>query len=178
MAYKTPEYTLTAKGLHWLMAAIWVGSWCIGMTAVHFREELNPGHGLTIFHKAIASTVLFLVVLRILWRLTHPAPELPRSMSSAMRKAAHLGHVILYVVALALLPLSGWFWSSVADKPIMVLYLFELPPLVSPDPSLYEFAGWTHAIIGWFCGVLIAGHILVALKHRFIDKDGVFERMT
>lgn len=178
MSARQNEYTTTAKYLHWGMAAIWIVSWCIGMTAVYLREELNPEHGLTILHKAIASTILFLVVLRVLWRLTHPAPHLPSSMSPAMRKAAHYGHIALYVVALVLLPLSGWFWSSVADKPIMVLYLFELPPLTAPDPSLYDLAGWMHAITGWFCGALVAGHILVAIKHRFVDRDGILERMT
>lgn len=108
------------------MAFLWIGAWFIGITAVHWRDELNPHHELTFLHKAIASTLLFLVVARIGWRLSHPAPALPDTMSPLMKKGALIGHVLLYVVALLALPLSGWYWSSVADKPIMVAGLFVL----------------------------------------------------
>lgn len=71
------NYTATAKWLHWGMALIWIAAWFIGILATRWRDELNPGHGLTILHKAIASTLLFLIVIRVAWRLTHPTPRCP-----------------------------------------------------------------------------------------------------
>lgn len=171
------SYTGTAKWLHWGMAAIWIVSWGIGIAATHWRDELNPDHGLTILHKALASTLLFLVVVRVAWRLTHPAPALPASMSPLMQRGAIIGHVLLYVIALVALPFSGWYWSSVADKPILLLGLFQLPPLVAPAPELYDFAKMIHTWMGWFCGALVGGHLLIALKHHFIDRDGVLKGM-
>lgn len=173
MDTSSARYTRTAQWLHWSMAAIWILSWVVGILATHWREALNPTHGLTIVHKALASTLLILIVVRVFWRLTHPAPALPSHMSSMMQRAAHVGHLLLYVVALIALPLSGWYWSSVADKPIMLLGLVQLPPLVAPDPTLYGLAKTLHQWLAWSCGALIGGHVLVALKHHWIDKDTV-----
>jgi cytochrome b561 len=35
-----------------------------------------------------------------------------------------------------MLPISGWYWSTVADKPILVAGIFMLAPLVDPNPEL------------------------------------------
>lgn len=166
-------YTKTAMALHWGSAAIWLLAWGIGFVAVHWRDELNAGHGLTFLHKALASSLIFLVVVGVLWRLTHPAPAMPDSMSVRMKQGAVIGHVLLYVLALALLPLSGWYWSSVADKPIMLLGLVQLPPLVEADQDQYALAKLVHTWTAWFCGTLIVGHVGMALKHHFVDRDEV-----
>jgi FMN-dependent NADH-azoreductase len=141
------------------------------------RDELNAHHQLTFLHKAIASTVLFLTALRIVWRITHPTPPLPATMSPAMQKAAHLGHYALYAIALIALPLSGWMWSSVADKPVMMLGFIHLPMLVAPAPEYYDTAKLIHRSIAWSFGLVVLGHIAAALKHHFVDKDDVLQSM-
>lgn len=171
------SYTATAKWLHWGMALIWITAWVIGIVAVHWRDEFNPQHQLTFLHKAMASTLLFLVVLRIAWRLTHAAPALPDTMTPLVKRAAFIGHLLLYIVALVGLPLSGWYWSSVADKPILVAGIFLLPPLVEADKSLYDLAKAIHTYCAWLCGILVGGHMIVALKHHFMDKDKVLAGM-
>lgn len=172
------NYTPVAKGFHWLMALIWIAAWLIGFAAVHGGEALNPDHKLTFLHKAIASTVIFLTALRVVWRLTHRPPALPETMTPAMQFAAHAGHVLLYAVALIALPMSGWFWSSIVDKPIMMAGFIHLPPLTAPDPSLKIFAKTLHTYVAWFCGLLVAGHVAVALKHHFLDRDDILTRMS
>lgn len=173
----TKGYTATAMTLHWGSAAIWLVAWCIGFIATHWRDEFNPTHSLTFLHKALASTLIFLVVVRLLWRATHPAPALPDSMSVRMKLGAVVGHVLLYALALVFLPLSGWYWSSVADKPIMVLGLLQLPPLVAPDQDQYTLAKFVHTYTSWFCAALVAGHVGMALKHHFVDRDEVLSGM-
>lgn len=174
---KVQHFTPMAKFLHWLMAFIWIGAWFVGYVAVTWRDELNGDHSLTIAHKALASTLLLLVVIRITWRLTHPAPPLPDSMSVVMRRAAHAGHFVIYAAGLIALPVSGWLWSSVADKPIMVLWSFRLPPLTAPHPEYYELMKDIHVTLAFTMGALIAGHILIALKHAIIARDGVMSGM-
>ena len=34
-----------------------------------------------------------------------------------------------------------------------------------------------HVYLSWFAGLMVAGHILAALKHHFIDKDNVLKSM-
>ncbi len=159
------------------MAVVWLSAWVIGYFAVSWRKEFNQDFSLTTDHKAVASTIIFLTVIRILWRLTHPTPPLPDSMTSVMKRMAQGAHFILYAIALVLLPLTGWMWSSVADKPIMLLWIFHLPPLVSPHPEYYNLAKYVHLTLAWSMGALVVGHILLALKHALIDKDGVMQSM-
>jgi Cytochrome B561 len=98
-------------------------------------------------------------------------------MSPLMKRGAFAGHLLLYCIALVGLPMSGWYWSSVADKPIMVAGLFLLPTLVEPDQSLYDLAKSIHTYTAWLCGALVGGHVVFALKHHFIDKDRVLAGM-
>ncbi|WP_248746039.1 cytochrome b [Pseudomonas sp. MWU12-2037] len=170
-------YTGTAKILHWFMAALWIAIWVIGFTAVHWRDVYNHHFQLTFLHKALASTILLLTVLRIFWRLKHPPPAMPETLSALMQRLAHLGHLGIYALALIVLPISGWYWSSVADKPILMLGLIHIPPLVAADQSLYATAKWIHTLIAWSCGLIILGHILAALKHHFVDRDAVLRQM-
>lgn len=171
------DYDPIAKTLHWGMAAIWITVWCLGILAVYWRDTLNPDHGLTIAHKALAISLVGLIVVRIGWRLTHKPPPLAANMSPLMQRAAHAGHIALYAVALLALPLSGWVWSSVADKPIMLLWLVDVPPLLDPAPAYYDLAKWVHVTIAWAAGLLVAGHALIALKHHFIDRDHTLRSM-
>lgn len=169
------NYTVTAKWLHWLVAGVWLSAWVLGVLAVYAHDWVNPNHGLTIWHKSLAITLVVLVPLRILWRLTHPAPALPQTISPFMQRAAKLGHLAIYLFALVLFPLSGWFWSSVADKPIFFLGLWQMPMLIAPNAELYMVGKWLHVGLAWLCGAMIVGHILMALKHKFLDNDGILE---
>lgn len=127
-------------------------------------------------HKNIATTIIFLVVIRIFWRYTHPAPQLPNTMSPMMKTFAHIGHFLLYLMLLAL-PITGCLFSWSAGHPAPVLYLFEIPRLVQDNPDLLAIVKPLHIYISWFAGLLIAGHILAAIKHHLIDKDNVLLSM-
>ncbi len=98
-------------------------------------------------------------------------------MSAMMQRAAHFGHLLLYALALTALPISGWVWSSIADKPIMVLGLIQLPPVTTPDPDAYDTAKWVHVTFAWSSVALVLGHIAMALKHHWFDKDHVLTSM-
>lgn len=175
---KTLSYTSTAKLLHWLMALIWIAVWIMGMLAVYGRQTFNPQYGLTAWHKAIASTLLLLIVIRIIWRLTHTPPALPATMGKHAKQMAKLGHLALYIFALLAMPLSGWLLSSFAGKPVLVAGILPLPALSGPCPEYVGLIREIHTYLAWFCAILIIGHILLALKHHFIDKDNVLISMA
>lgn len=171
------SYTKTAKFLHWLMALIWITVWIMGMLAVYGRQTFNPEHKLTSLHKAIAITILFLVIIRIIWRLTHTPPSLPATMGKHAQQITKLGHMAIYFFALIVMPMSGWLLCSFAEKPINVAWLFNLPPLTSPHPEYISIIWQVHCYLAWFCGLLILGHVLLAFKHHFINKDTVLISM-
>lgn len=173
-------YTRTAQILHWLMAIIFILAWIIGFYSGNFLSYDSDGSfkGQVItLHKNIATTIIFLVVVRLFWRYTHPAPQLPDSMSPVMQKAAHWGHFALYLMLVAM-PITGCLYSWSAGHPAPVLYLFEIPRLVQDNPELLAIVKPLHVYLSWTVGLLMIGHIAAALKHHFIDKDHVLDSMT
>lgn len=113
MQQKSQYYTRTAQWLHWIMAIIFITAWVIGFYSGNFLsyDVDGPFKGDVItLHKNIASVIIFLVIIRIFWRYTHPAPELPETMSPLMKTLAHLGHLGLYFMLLAL-PITGCLFS-------------------------------------------------------------------
>ncbi len=180
MKNSSQYYTRTAQMLHWLMAIIFIAAWIIGFYSGNFLSYDVDGSfkGTVItLHKNIATVIIFLVVVRIFWRYTHPTPELPNTMSPTMKRLAHFGHLALYFILLAL-PITGCLFSWSAGHPAPVLYLFNLPTLISENPEITAIVKPLHIYISWAAGILLAGHILAALKHHFIDKDTVLVSMT
>jgi cytochrome b561 len=171
------QYNSGVKFFHWLMGLLWLSVWVLGFLAVRFRENVNPHHELTFVHKSIASFLLVLLVLRILWRLRSGRPAMDTTISPAMQKLAHYGHIILYAVTFVGLLLSGWMWSSVAGKEILILGLIPLFPLTQPYPEYYDLAKLAHMIFAYLSIVIVIGHILMAFKHHFFDKDNTLLSM-
>jgi cytochrome b561 len=48
---------------------------------------------------------------------------------------------------------------------------------VAPNPELAELLKPAHALAAWSLIGLVGLHVAAALKHQFIDKDGLLERM-
>lgn len=171
------HYHPFSKLLHWSMGLLWIAAWIAGFLAVHLREQVNAHHGLTIWHKGVAISLVFLVVVRVAWRLVTPAPTLPDTMTPAMKKAALAGHLSLYALALIALPMSGWALSSVAAKPVVMFGLVTVPPFLEPNKEAVETVRAIHTYLAWLCGAMVAGHVLVALKHHFVDRDAILAGM-
>lgn len=174
------DYTAPAKWLHWLMAILIVTAAVIGIYASTLDYGVDAAHdaykgAVITLHKSIASVTIFLIVLRIFWRLTHRPPDL-RGMSAVMARAAHLGHLGLYFLMIAV-PVSGWAYSSVAGYPVPVGGLFVLPPLLEKSKDLIPVASEAHELFAYALVVLAAGHVAAALKHQFFDHDGVLRSM-
>ena len=171
----TSQYTWTAKAIHWLTALAVLSLFGLGwyMTSL----ELSPLMlKLYSWHKWIGLCVLVLTVVRLVWRLTHPAPPLPDSMSPAMKMGAHLGHFGIYAL-LIVLPLLGWLHSSAAGFPVVWFGILPLPNLVGADKATSDLFSLLHWIGGWTLVVLLIGHIGAALWHHIVKKDDVLERM-
>lgn len=180
MSNSTQYYTRTAQILHWLMAIIFIVAWMIGFYSGNFLSYENDGSfkaDVIHAHKNIATTIIFLLFIRIFWRYTHPTPQLPDSMSPSMKKMAHVGHLALYFMLVAL-PITGCLYSWSLGYTAPVLYLFELPNLIDVNPAVTAIVKPLHIWISWASGLLLLGHIAAAMKHHFIDKDNVLKSMT
>lgn len=169
------RYTSTAIFLHWLVALGLIATFALGF----YMEglPLSPAKlKYYSWHKWAGITLLALIVVRLAWRLSHPAPALPQSMGSLARKAAHGGHVLLYVLMLVI-PLSGWLMSSAKGFQTVWFGVLPLPDLVGKDAALGERLAQLHVTLNYLMLVLVVGHVGAALQHHFIKKDTVLVRM-
>jgi cytochrome b561 len=173
------RYTGTAIALHWLLAVAILGSMAVGFYMSDL--QLSPQKlKLYNWHKWAGVAILLLSVLRLVWRLTHRPPALPRRIESAMPswqlRAYHASHHLMYALFI-IVPLMGWAYSSMAGFPIVWFGVLPLPDFVAVDK---EFARVIKPLHGWLAYTLLAlviVHVAAALKHHFIDRDGLLARM-
>ncbi len=170
----TSRYSGVAITLHWLLALLIASTFCVGL----YMHELpfSPTRlKLYNWHKWAGATILALSALRLLWRLTHRPPVDP-PMSAWQRLAAHAAHWALYALFFAV-PLAGWAYSSAAGFPVVVFGVLPLPDFVAPDRALADVLKQRHATLAFALAAVVALHLAAALKHHFIDRDGLLDRM-
>ncbi|NML30684.1 cytochrome b [Paraburkholderia antibiotica] len=170
------SYTRTAIAFHWLIALLIVCGFALGWVMTDIPGFTPTKLRYFSWHKWIGVTVFALAILRILWRATHAAPPMPRRMPTWQRGAAHLVHLLLYVLMIAI-PVSGYLYSSAANVPVVYLGLIPLPRLIAPDPQLKEVLKNLHIALNYTLLVLVALHVVAALKHQLVDRDGLLSRM-
>jgi cytochrome b561 len=131
------------------------------------------------WHKTAGVAILLLSLARLAWRLTHKPPALPAGTPGWQRVAARATHVGFYAVMIGV-PLGGYVVASsyAPQLPILLFNEIQLPALPVPKtPEFQEFSGSAHGAGGWVILVLLAIHAGAALKHHFLDRDGVLARM-
>lgn len=171
----TPEkWGWLSKTFHWLMAALIFIQIPLGLYAKYL--QLSPLKlNVFLWHKSLGILILFLVVVRLLWRLKNITPS-ALGNSKLQNRLAAITHNLLYAL-MFLLPLSGWVISSAANIPIKVFWLVQLPALVSPDAQLKSLATQVH----YYCVVILIItlliHIGAALMHHFWLRDNILKRM-
>jgi cytochrome b561 len=176
---KTERYTSTAMLLHWVLAIALVGIFSLGlyMTSLPFSPQRLKLYN---WHKWAGVVILGLSVLRLVWRISHRPPALPRAMERTMpawqKVAHHATHHLLYVLFFAV-PLIGWAYSSAAGFPIVFLGLWQLPDFVPVSKELAEAIKPWHELSAYAMAGLVALHVAAALKHQLIDRDGLLQRM-
>lgn len=169
------RYTATAITLHWGMAVLLIALFAVGLYMHDL--PLSPWK-LQIYswHKWAGVTVFILVLVRLVWRITHRPPELPWSMSRMMQLGAHVGHATLYLLMIAI-PLSGWLMSSAKGFQTVYFGVLPIPDLLHKNKELGEALRIVHESLNYLLAAMVVGHAAVAIKHHLIDKDDVLARM-
>lgn len=174
------RYNRVSIILHWVLAIALVAIFCFGIYMADL--PFSPSR-LKLFnwHKWAGISILALSALRLLWRLSHPAPDLPVRVVQAMPdwqlKAHHATHVALYALFF-IVPLIGWAYTSAAGFPVVLFGQFPLPDFIGPDKALAALIKPWHKFSAFALAALALLHIAAALKHQWIDRDGLLQRMS
>jgi cytochrome b561 len=169
--------------LHWVIAAFiltnLVLGWRLGSLKGMAQFEMFQ------LHKSIGITVLILSVARLLWRFVNPPPPLPATMKTWERLAAQGTHWFFYLMMIGM-PLTGWAIVSVSPYNIPTLLWSHIPwphigvlhDLPTDQKAVVEKLGGTaHWALAFGGAALIVLHVAAALKHQFVERDGVLGRM-
>lgn len=172
------RWGLVARFLHWTVAAFVLGQFVTGWLA-ETTADRDAGFGLIRIHFQTGMTLLGLVALRVLWRLsTQPPAPAPAPAPEATSMAAAAVHSMLYALLLVL-PISGYLIWAHMDAEMDVLGLVEIPRLLRPDPEderLRAAAWYVHYAAGWALSGLTLLHIAAGAWHG-IRRDGIVSRM-
>jgi cytochrome b561 len=169
------RYGVVAQTFHWVIAALIVTQFVLA----NLEDDLPIGaHKLALLarHKSFGMTVLMLAILRLLWRLKNPPPELPPGMTPLERRLARATHALFYVLLFAM-PITGWMMSSAKNYSVSWFGWFTWPNLIGKNETAFNVLHSTHEILSDVLFVVAILHILAALKHHFWNKDNVLLRM-
>ena len=165
--------------LHWILALALLAIFAVGvyMADLPFSPQRLKLYN---WHKWAGVTFLLLSALRLLWRVVTPPPDLPQTIAMAMpgwqMLAYRATHGLMYALFFAV-PLIGWAYSSAAGFPIVLFGVLPLPDFVQASKPLAEAIKPWHAASAFALMALVLLHVAAALKHHWIDRDGLLERM-
>ncbi len=171
MASKLSKQTVL---LHWIIAIAIIAMLGFGM----YIEDMPMGQekfGLLATHKSVGAIVLIVALVRIVWRLmegpVNPVSQLSRAQEITAKATQHT-----LMLGTVLMPISGLSMSIGGGRAVDVFGL----ELLSSGEKIEWLSSAGHIVHGVFAKIMIALillHLLGALKHQLIDKDGTISRM-
>lgn len=175
LANDDERYGLIHKIFHWVIAVLILGLIPVGLGMAQM-ENSPLKFEIYAMHKSFGLLVLFLGVLRLLWRFFSPAPEHLETHKPWEVPLAAAAHFWLYICIIGM-PLTGWLMSSAAEFPVP-FFGAQLPHIIGKDENLAGLFGQAHEVLAYTLLFVLALHMAGALKHHVIDKDETLQRMS
>ncbi|MBN3786865.1 cytochrome b [Burkholderia sp. Ac-20353] len=158
------------------MAILILVNLSIGIYMDRFPHNSPSFNGILFYHASIGSLIFMLTVPRLVWRATHTPAALPDSVPKWQAQIAGALHGVLYLL-LFLVPLTGYVHRLAGAHPVSFFGLTELPVFIGRDEPLRLLTDTLHRALVLTLGLLLVGHVVAALRHKFVNRDGVAERM-
>ncbi len=183
------RWTRIARVFHWTTLVLIIIQIPLGLLMVEVYEVYTETYAddtwvmrTSLVHHTLGFMILGITLSRFGWRMSHTAPALPASLVSYQRWLARLTHICLYLL-LVIYPLSGWASLSAYEGEFPIFFFgFDDVPGIVPQATEdaffnYEFFAEIHRYC-WRVGAGILGlHVVGALWHHFVAKDGILRRM-
>lgn len=167
------KYSSLQIGIHWLVFLLVIVAYCAMEFRGFFPRSDRPL--INMIHVSSGIAILVLMVARLLIRLKYPAPPIVPKPKPMMTGLAHLGHLVIYLLFIAL-PLIGIVMMYNRGNPWMAFGLV-MPHASEGNFYLVDTLKSLHitlANLGYF---VIALHAAAALMHHYFWKDNTLLRM-
>ena len=166
------EYGLISKLLHWISAILLFIQIPLGFYLVDL--DFGPERlSIEDIHVTVGLSIFYLVILRLLYKIFNPTPELEPSVFKGQKFLAKLNHIMLYVTILSI-TISGIFKKlfngetlTIVNQKIKIQDNFELGEL------FYDI----HIISNYILIVLITIHILAVIVHKLFFNDNLLKKI-
>lgn len=169
------RYPHSIVAVHWALAVLVIALFVMGWYMVEIPKKTPPVAFWYNLHKSLGLVAVAPLVWLLWWRSNHVAPPLPRTLPDWQVKATHLSHWLFYVCLIVMI-VSGFFESNFTKWGIK-FFGIQLPIAGWEDKGISSTFKAVHLYASYLFAALIAIHVLAAVKHGLLDKDGVFERM-
>jgi len=172
----TTAWGSLAKALHWIIAIgifalIYLGLEQAGLERGDEKSKLR------FIHASIATVLLGLMTIRIIWRFMNDTPAHPDGMAPIQRLAATLVHAGLYITVFGQL-LAGAMMSATGGRGLPLFGIISIPLPIAKSEEGHEFWEEVHEFAWKPLAAIVVIHILGALYNHFVLKNDVMRRMT
>jgi len=159
--------------LHWLTAFLVLTMWTLGTMSQTDVEDAAAWYAH--LHMSIGVSAYLLLWGRILWRCAvgHPAPHPGQNaVLFPVAKAFHYLFLIAIGVMLVSGPLMVWSGGDAIE-----VFEFAIPSPFAPSSNLHDLLRHVHGVTASIIILGVLLHILAALKHIVINRDGTFDKI-
>jgi cytochrome b561 len=175
MAGTPNAYNDVAKGLHWLIVVLLVVQFAVAWTMPDVGKDTKPVD-LIAWHMSIGAFILLLMIVRLVWRAISAVPPPPVDLPASLRLLSRATHFLLYGI-LIVLPLLGWINANSRGWTVKLFGVIPLPGLVPSGSNWGHEMGDVHMTMAIVLLALAGLHVVGALYHQVILKDGLMMRM-
>ena len=166
--------------LHWVTALLVIGMLASGLIMVQMDDADPMKYGIFyVWHQSIGIFTLASVNIRLVVRLRAKLLPTPETIAPILRMLANTTYVVLYLLMVTV-PVAGLVMTAAyPDGQGIPLFGLALPSFMPPSKPIYDLAHTVHWMLAYGFGVLIAMHLIAALRHRFFDRpeNDVLKRM-
>jgi cytochrome b561 len=173
-------YSGTARAFHWItvIGLLWLfvsGFW------IQALDTADPLKGtLRGLHRSTGLTLAVLTVFRVLYRIRNQPPPLPASTPHWQAEIARTIQWVFYAM-LIFMPAIGWGYANTLGQTVHVWWLISLPAIAdtaTTDRNTLLLLDWAHEYGAYLFMGLAGPHVLGALYHGLVKRDGVLSAIV
>lgn len=169
------KYHPALVALHWLLAVLIVFAWGVGALALEEMPNSSPDKIAPLrVHMVVGAAILLLTLVRLAVRFGTRRPTPVNTGHPLLDRTAVLAHYGLYALVI-LMAASGFATALAAGLPDIVFGGSGKP---LPESFAAYPARTVHGIVGSLLAFLVLVHIVAALWHQFVRRDGLLRRMS
>lgn len=160
--------------LHWVLALLIIGALAVGFFWLAATPDTDPQKiGILRVHMAGGMLIVALMAVRLIVRLRTERPPRATTGHPRLDRLAPVLHQGFYLLVFLMVG-SGFATAIIAGLNEIVFGPpgLPLPPTLSIYPTFVA-----HGVLAVVLAGFIVLHVLAALYHHFVRKDGLFRRM-